>query len=604
MIKPDRDGGGQAPIGAYAVLGDGRGTALVAPDGAIDWWAIPAIDSTPPFAAVIDPDGGGSIRLGPLAPIDGVERRYLPDTNVLETTVITAKGTVRITDALNTGIAGRLPWTELGRRVEGVSGAVEMELDVSAGTGLGSWSPWVDDTSRGLVVHAGPVILGVLASDGVELNTDGKSVRARFTVARGERRTIGVVGSYDEPLFLTDVESVDSRLDRTVQGWQAWSRQVGWEGTDRGAVLRSALVLKLLIASHTGAIAAAATTSLPERIGGDKNWDYRFAWVRDASFTIDALQVCTLQEEVHAAVSWLLAAIRRNGPHIHIMYTLEGERAGSASPAPVPGYRGSTPVLIGNGAASQTQLGVYGDLFGTIDSWVRGGHVLDTGTRRLLADLADECADRWRGKDAGIWELGSTQQYTSSKMNCWRAMNLAASLAENGHLPGTGVRWRQEAQIIYDWVQTHCWSDKLGAYTCYADGDTLDVSVVLGARFGFDTGERMSATIDALRDQLGAGPLIYRYTGMDTDEQAFIACSYWLVEAYARCGRAREARELMNALNDVANDVGLLSEMCTPGTGELVGNVPQALSHLAVIMAAEALRKIETENDQPREEHP
>ncbi|MEO6879741.1 MAG: glycoside hydrolase family 15 protein, partial [Mycobacteriaceae bacterium] len=531
MIKPERNGDGQAPIGGYAVLGDGRGTALVALDGVIDWWAIPAIDSTPPFAALIDPEGGGSIRLSPSASIEGVERRYLPDTNVLETTMTTATGTVRITDALNTGIAGRLPWTELGRRVEGVSGTVEMELDVSAGTGLGVWSPWVDDTSRGLVVHTGPVILGVLASDGIDLGTDGKSVTARFTVEQGERRTVGVVGSYDEPLFLTDVSSVDSRLDRTVQGWQAWSGQVGWEGTDRGAVLRSALALKLLIASHTGAIAAAATTSLPERIGGDKNWDYRFAWVRDASFTIDALQVCGLQEEVHAAASWLLGAIQSNGPHIHIMYTLEGGRAGSASPAPVPGYRGSTPVLIGNGAASQTQLGVYGDLFGTIDSWVRAGHVLDTGTRRLLADLADECADAWRGADAGIWELGTSEQYTSSKINCWRAMDLAASLAENGHLPGSGVRWRQEAQIIRDWVQENCWSEKLRSYTCYAGGDTLDVSVALGARFGFDTGERMSATIDALREHLGAGPLVYRYTGMADEESAFIACSYWLVEA-------------------------------------------------------------------------
>lgn len=600
MSKPDRDRAGHAPIGAYAVLGDGRGTALVAPDGAIDWWALPAIDSTPSFAAVIDPDGGGSIRLTPSTPIEDVARRYLPGTNVLETTMTTATGTVRITDALNTGIAGRLPWTELGRRVEGVSGAVEMELDVSAGTGLGSWSPWVDDTSRGLVVHAGPVILGVLASDGVELNTDGKSVRARFTIAHGEQHTIGVVGSCNEPLFLSDIGSVGSRLDRTVQGWQAWSRQFSWDGVDRDAVLRSALTLKLLIASHTGAIAAAATTSLPERIGGDKNWDYRFAWVRDAAFTIDALQVCGLEEEVHAAVSWLLAAIRRNGPHIHIMYTLEGQQAGTARTAPTPGYRGSTPVRVGNGATDQMQLGVYGDLFGIIDSWVRAGHVLDTGTRRLLADLADECADRWRGQDAGIWELGTTQQHTSSKMNCWRAMNLAAELAEDGHLPGTGHRWRREAQIIRDWVQGHCWSAELGAYTGYAGGNTLDVSVVLGARFGFETGERMSSTIDVLREHLGAGPLIYRYTGMSDEEQAFIACSYWLVEAYARCGRAAEGRELMDALDGVANDVGLLSEMCTPGTGELVGNVPQALSHLAVIMAADSLRT--TETDQPREE--
>jgi len=342
--------------------------------------------------------------------------------------------------------------------------------------------------------------------------------------------------------------------------------------------------------SSSWAIAAAATTSLPESIGGEKNWDYRFCWIRDAALTIDALSICGQQEEVHAAITWLLAAIRRNGPDVHVMYSLDGDLATSSRTPAVPGYKQSTPVMVGNDATSQTQLGVYGDLFGTVADWVFGGHVLDTRSARELSDLADQCADMWRHEDAGIWELHTDRQYTSSKMNCWRALDAAARLAEAGQLTGTGERWKHEAATVRSWIRDNCWSASKKAYTFYAGTEDLDASVLLGSGFGFDRGEDMSTTLDAITEELAVGPLVYRYSGAQREEQTFLACAYWRAGTLADVGRVAEAETLMKELDSVANPLGLLSEMATPGDNDLIGNIPQALSHLALIKAAAGIR--------------
>ncbi|MBE7190610.1 glycoside hydrolase family 15 protein [Jatrophihabitans endophyticus] len=272
------------------------------------------------------------------------------------------------------------------------------------------------------------------------------------------------------------------------------------------------------------------------------------------------------------------------------MYTLDGGLTQRTTNPPVPGYRRSRPVQIGNDATGQVQLGIYGDLFETVAGWVFAGHVLDTATSRELADLADRCADRWRHRDAGIWELHDAQHYTSSKMNCWRALTRAAELAEAGHISGPAGRWRAEADAVRGWIDEHCWSQRKQSYTFYAGTDHLDASVLLAAKFGFDRGARMSSTIDALRHELAAGPLLYRYTGADQEEATFVACAYWTVEALALVGRTDEADSLMRDLDGLGNDVGLLSEMAEPGSFALIGNTPQALSHLAHIGAAFALR--------------
>lgn len=585
-----RDADGFALIAEYGVLGDGRGVALLATDGSIDWWAVPRLDSKPPFAALLDPERGGRLRLRPTDLEATYERRYVPHTNLIETTWTTSSGVARVTDSLNSGSAGALPWGELGRRVEGLEGRVKLELLVQPGDGLREWEPWVQDDERGPIVHTGTLTMGVRCSDGIELHCSHDRVEAVFEVAEGERRIVGVVASDADPLFMCDVDAIDHRMDISANAWREWVTGLTWEGGRHEQIVRSALALKTLVIAETGAVAAAATTSLPEAVGGPKNWDYRYSWIRDAAFTIDSMSVLGLQEEVHAAVAWLLHAIENNGPDVHVMYTLSGATTDGVRTPDVPGYKASLPVQLGNGASDQTQLGIYGDLFGTVANWVFHGHVLDTRSNRQLADLADRCADLWRGDDAGIWELQTNRPYTSSKMNCWRALDSAAKLAEAGHLTGTGKRWRSEAAVIKDWVQENCWSAQKSAYTFYAGSTDLDASVLLSAQLDFDTGPRMSSTIDALSEELGAGPLLYRYSGVHREEATFTACGFWRVHSLALVGRVREAEQLLEEMRIVAGPLGLMAEMVVPGTNEQLGNLPQALSHLSHIRAAAAVR--------------
>ncbi len=601
MLAELRDADGYPALDDYGVLGDGRGVALVALDGSIDWWAAPHLESTPVFAAVLDPARGGRFQLRPCAREATAEHHYVAHSNQVQTVFATETGQGRVTDSLNTGTAGGLPWSELARQVDGLAGAVEFELVVQPGDGLGSWQPWAEIDRGAALLHAGDLTLAVRASGGVELTVGHDSVAARFSVARDERVVIGVVAAERDPLYLCHTDSIEQRISTTADGWRRWCGQVQWSGEGRERILRSALALKTLIMARTGAVAAAATTSLPEQIGGPKNWDYRFSWIRDAALTIDALAVLGMHEEVHAAVTWLLRAIRDNGPSVHVLYTLDGRLPQQMRQPREPGYLHSQPVNLGNRAAGQCQLGVYGDLFGTVANWVLGGHVLDVRCARELSDLADQCADNWRRDDAGMWELTTDRPYTSSKMNCWRALDAAARLAEAGQLTGSGHRWRGEADLVRRWVNEHCWSDRKQAYTFYAGTDDLDASVLLGAEFGFDRSGRMSSTIDALTAELGAGPLLYRYTGSYQEEQTFVACAYWRVHALVAVGRLDEATKLFHELDElVPNSLGLMAEMSVEGTGELRGNLPQALSHLAHIRAASALRLAETEAVSPR----
>ncbi|GAB6898218.1 glycoside hydrolase family 15 protein [Kineosporia succinea] len=579
----------------YAALGDGRTVALVSRGGSVDWFPVPDLDSAPPFAALLDAEDGGRLELAPTVDWT-VERRYVRGTNVVETTYTTARGRVRVTDSLNSGVAGRLPWAELARRVEGLEGSVPMAWRVRAGSGLGGYSPWVEDTAHGPVLRMDEVMMAVRLRDAGSAEVEEQQIAGRFETSGGSRHLVAVVGTHSEPLNLAHVDDIDARIDRSIAGWQEWTGQVGYDGPYADEVLRSALVLKLLLHSPTGAIAAAATTSLPENPAGGKNWDYRYTWVRDTAYTLDALIRLGLREEVHAAVAWLLATIRRNG--LQVFYRLNGDLPGSRTYADVPGWKGSQPVVTGNRAAGQQQLGMFGDLFSVVRSYVEAGHVLDLGTSRLLAGLADHCCDTWQQRDAGIWELEDDQHYTSSKMGCWQALDCAVVLAsEFGQLPGPVERWRAERDRIGAWIEEFCWSSSRQAYTWFAGSDELDASVLQGALCGFDTGPRMSSTIDALRSELGEGPLLYRYSGMRVEEGAFVTCSFWMVSALVAVGRGDEARELLEQMNALTNDVGIFAEMIDPATGDFLGNLPQGLSHLSHIDAVLAVAGLDRSED-------
>lgn len=580
------------PIEDYAAVGDGRTVALIARDGRVDWLPMPRLDTRPVFAAVLDPDHGGFIELGPLG--DRVsERRYLPGSNVLETVHRTDAGTLRVTDGLSVGMAGPLPWSELVRRVEVVDGEVEVGWRVVPGTELGATTPWIFNENDRIVAHAGDHMVGVRAFDLGEPQVSGAEVCGRRVMRAGETAVLGLTATEDGQLWLPGRQSLLERLDRTVRRWQEWCELIDYPADRwRDAVLRSALAMKLLLFAPTGALAAAGTTSLPEVIGGNANWDYRFMWVRDASYTADALMRLGLSEEVHAGVSWLLDSVRATAPDVHVLYTLEGRAAGSVEELPLPGYRDSQPVRSGNDAEGQRQLGTFGDLFDTVWTYVCRDHVLDEPVGRMLAMLADRCCDVWRLPDSGLWELPERRQYTVSKMGCWVALDRAIQLAEGGQIPTTHRgRWAAERDNIKQWVEEHCWSPTKQSYTFYAGSDELDASVLIAGQIGFERGERLSATCDAIRTELSEGPLVWRYTGMRGHEGAFVACSFWLVSALAHCGRRDEAFQLMDEAVGLGNDVGLLSEQVA-APGRLLGNLPQALSHLALVNAATTLCEV------------
>ena len=584
MTDALRDEDGFADIRSYAAIGDGRTVALVALDGSIDWYPTPDLDSTPSFARLLDADEG-FMALAPAGEFS-VERRYVDGTNVLETTYTTATGTARVTDSLNTGVAGRLPWGELARRVDGLTGAVDMAWSITPGSCFGSASPWLDGDADDPVLRIDAVGLGIRGIDHGLRTPSGQTVDGAFTTSAGSRHLVAVVSTHGEPLPLPDPQTIDDGVDRTIRNWQSWSDDFAYDGDYRHAVLRSALTLKLLLHSPSGSIAAAATTSLPESAAGGKNWDYRYAWVRDTAYTLHSLTRAGLREEVHAAVSWMLKNLRSQGSDLEVFTHLNGDMPQGTHRPDLTGWRNNGPVVDGNPAAGQLQLGVFGDVFDIVWQYVQAGHVLDPATMRQLADLADLTCDIWQRRDAGMWELPEERHYVTSKLGCWNALRCAVALAERGQLQGPVERWAAERDRIRDWVHEHGWSEERQSYVWYPGSTELDASILLHAISGFDTGPRMSSTIDALRDELGAGPLLYRYSGMREEEATFVACAYWMVSALVSVGRRDEAVDLMEELLPLANDVGIMSEMVEPSDNSFMGNIPQGLSHLALIVAA------------------
>ena len=586
---------GYAPLRDYAAVGDGRTVALVARDGSIDWLPLPDLDSAAVFAGIVDRGRGGRFLLEPELPFR-VSRRYLPDTNVLETSFFTEAGTIRVTDALTLPGGGLVPLRELQRRVDGLTGRVPVSWRLEPRFGYGGWPLRLARRQGVAVASARTDALALCAFEAGETAIDGGAISGRFETGEGSSALLALSFAHGEPLVFPAREELARRLEGTCASWRRWVAARSYVGPWREAVVRSALALKLLVYAPSGAIAAAATTSLPEQFGGERNWDYRFSWIRDSAFTIDAFLQLGCRDEAQAYLWWLMHATQLTQPRLNVLYRLDGGIRLRERELPLDGYRGSRPVRVGNAAAEQLQLDTYGELLQAVWLYAREGNRVDREIGRRVAGLADFVCENWRQPDAGIWEVrGERAHYTQSKMMCAVALDRALRLARSGVVPGRhAARWRTEGQAIREFVETGCWSDGKHSYVRSAGDDAADAGLLLPLLHGYadPTGERMRATVDAVRRELGHGPLLRRYDrddGLVGSEGCFVACSFWLVEALAHLGRIDDAAELMEQLVGLANDIGLYSEEIDVQSGEFLGNMPQALSHLALIGAATAI---------------
>lgn len=589
---------GYLPIRGYAAIGDRHTVALVGCDGSVDWLCLPSFDERFVLGALLDADRGGRFALAPTEPYE-VQRRYIPETNVLETTFSTAQGQVRVTDALTIaeddgGVR------ELVRLAEalGDGGGVELAWRVEPRFAHTQRPARIDRRDDGALVarRDGEAVVVQAWEAGEPVIEDG-AIHGRFTVGAGAGALLTLAATPIEagPLPFTTRGKVEARLALTIEWWRSWCRGCSYDGPWREEVIRSALVLKMLVYAPTGAIAAAPTTGLPEAIGGSSNWDYRFSWLRDSSFAVDALLRLGDREEAERFISWLMAASREEHPRLQPFYRLDGSSDISQHELELDGYRGSRPVLEGNGAVHQRQLSNYGDVFQLAALYAEDGGVFDGEVRERLGGIADYVCEAWSERDSGLWELGTRRHYTHSKMLCWVALDRAVKLAGEGKLSGEHTdRWREAAARIRDFVEERCWSPQQGSYLRSADAEDFDAGVLLGIVFGYETSEpdRFHRTVDRLREELGRGPLLYRYTGMADREGAFLACSFWLAHALARLERVEEAEQLMDELLVLANDVGLYSEEMDPPSGDMLGNFPQALTQLALINAAVKIAEV------------
>jgi GH15 family glucan-1,4-alpha-glucosidase len=594
------------PIRDYAIIGDTRSAALVSRHGSIDWLCWPRFDSRSIFARILDANRGGYFSIQPSVPFK-TERCYVDGTNVLETTFITDTGRSRVLDLMPALTEEKkadvlLPFRELLRRIECLDGEVPMVVTYMPRPDYGRAVPHLMPRNGDTIACVNGPEVWCLRSDVPMKIVDRGIARAEVTVKKGERHDFALSYETHAPAVYARING-DGQIviDETLAFWRNWSAQLRYDGPYRAQVMRSALTLKLLAYAPSGGIVAAPTTSLPELIGGIRNWDYRFCWLRDASFTVAALYDCGFETEGSAFVDWLLYATRLTQPSLQILYDVFGEsRLPEAELDHLEGYRGSRPVRIGNAAHDQLQLDVYGEVLGAIEEYTERGARLNHDEKRLACNLAKVVMKRWREPDSGIWEKrGGRKDHVHAKIMCWAALDSAQRLAEKGRIEGPVDQWRATKDEIKRVVLDRGFNRKLNAFVSEFDGDELDASLLYVSRVGFLDGDdpRILGTIDAIRRQLGDDDLIRRYRSEKTDdglppgEGAFLPCSFWLVEGLAIAKRMDEASELFEKLLGRANDLGLLSEEASLPDGDLVGNFPQALTHIGLLNAALRLQR-------------
>jgi GH15 family glucan-1,4-alpha-glucosidase len=607
---------GAPAIGDYAIIGDCRSAALVSREGSIDWLCWPRFDSPSLLGALLDQKRGGRFVVRPTGRFTA-ERRYIENTNVLETTFHTAGGVVRLTDLMPvTSEADRAraltPDHQILRAIECLSGEVDVEVICDPRPDYARVVPRL--VRRGALgiyyEHRGRALI-LRADFPVHLSENRANAMALVTLRAGERRFVSLVGAEGGPAVLPPLGHAAQRsIDCTVTWWQNWAGRCHYHGAHRDAVLRSALTLKLMCYAPSGAVVAAPTTSLPEYLGGVRNWDYRYCWLRDASLTLQALFDLGYHAEAEAFVSWLIQATRLSRPELRIMYDVYGETRLRERELPhLDGFAGSRPVRIGNGARSQLQLDVYGEVLHAVYEFVLRGGRLDRSTAGMLVGLGNTVCRRWREPDEGIWESrGGRRHHTYSKAMCWVALDRLLKLHAEHHLDAPVERYRHEAEAIRSDVEAHGFSKQLQSYVAEFDGDEVDASLLLLPRYGYTnaTKPRMQRTYRRVHERLGVDSLLYRYPsggdGLPPGEAAFGICSFWAVSCLALQGQVDEAARAFEHVLQYANDVGLFAEEIDSKTGSALGNFPQAFTHVGLIDAALTLAHATGERPRPDQE--
>ncbi len=582
------------PIEDYAMIGDCQTAALIGRDGSVDWLCFPRFDSGACFAALLGSEKHGRWLLAPRGDVRRVRRRYREGTLVLETDFQTDVGEITIIDFMPP--RGRAP--DLVRRVVGRRGRVPMMMELIIRFDYGAVVPWVRRKDHALLAVAGPDSL-LLRGDVPTHGHDYTTV-AEFDVAAGETRDFVLTWfpSHEPPPPSLDV---DADLEDTIRWWRSWSSRCTYDGPWRDAVVQSLVTLKALTYAPTGGIVAAPTTSLPEQPGGERNWDYRYCWLRDATFTLFAFINNGYTDEACHWRDWLLRSVAGDPSKLNIMYGLAGERRLPELELDwLPGYEGSRPVRIGNAACSQFQLDVYGEVTDLLHQARRAGLPPDENAWRMQRAMLQFLAHAWREPDEGIWEVrGPRRHFTHSKMMAWVAFDRAVKDVEQFKLAGDVERWRICRDEIHAEICDKGFNEKLGSFVQYFGGESLDASLLMMPLVGFLPPEdpRVSGTVDAIQKHLSTDGFVLRYPtmphvdGLPPGEGAFLICSFWLADNLLLQKRETQARELFEKLLSLRNDVGLLSEEYEPVAGRMLGNFPQAYSHVGIINTASNLSR-------------